>query len=152
MKFSPFALPKDLAEPLVPRVIWLIQHHMAHPTWDLRQVHQFHRYVLKWGAIGYNYWIDFDGTTYRTRGLRRGRHTKGYNECSLGIGYRGDFDKQVMNDAQFQAGVELNQYLLDRFRLPISAIVPHARFGSTTCPGRQFPLQQLIESLRSRYS
>lgn len=76
----------------LPRVEKLVQHHMSHPSWDIDQVHKYHRDSNKWAGIGYNYWIGFDGTIYEARGMHIGAHAgPNWNARSLGIGYQETF-------------------------------------------------------------
>jgi len=42
------------------RVTKLVQHHMYHKSWHIKDVHEFHKNTNGWLGIGYNYWIDFD--------------------------------------------------------------------------------------------
>lgn len=125
-------------------------HHMAHPTWNFNDVHLFHRDTRGWLGIGYNYWIGFDGKIYEGRGMNQGAHVKGHNETLLGIGFQGDYDdlNSSMPDAQFNAGVELIQWL--KAQIPTARVVHgHNHWQSTACPGKHFPLVEMI-SLKKR--
>ena len=127
---------------LIQRVEKLVQHHMAHPTWDIYDVHRYHQ-SKGWIGIGYNYWIAFDGTIYEGRGLHVGAHVEGWNSRTIGIGYQGDFTKQKMTDAQLKAGIELNRWLGLKFGLFVSDIVGHRDLATTTCPGPNFRMDEL---------
>jgi len=124
------------------RVEKLVQHHMAHPTWGVHDVHKYHQ-SKGWVGIGYNYWIDFDGNIYEGRGLNVGAHVEGWNSRTIGIGYQGDFTKQKMTDAQLKAGIELNQYLMTKFGLTSKDIVGHRDLAATSCPGPNFRMDEL---------
>jgi N-acetylmuramoyl-L-alanine amidase len=120
-------------------------HHMAHPTWKFNDVHFFHRDSNGWVGIGYNYWIGFDGTIYEGRGLNQGAHIKGYNDKLIGIGFQGDYDglNSSMPDAQYNAGVELILWL--KAQIPTARVVHgHKHWASTACPGKNFPLVEMI--------
>lgn len=128
------------------RVEKLIQHHMAHPSWDFRDVHEFHRDSRGWAGIGYNYWIGFDGTIYEGRGLHVGAHAgSNWNGRSLGIGYQGHFEEQEMTDEQLEAGAWLNARFIEDFDLSIADIIGHREVSSTACPGSNFKMAELKE-------
>jgi N-acetylmuramoyl-L-alanine amidase len=122
-------------------------HHMAHPTWILEDVHLFHRDSRGWVGIGYNYWIAFDGMITEGRGLNQGAHVKGYNDKLIGIGFQGDYDglNKSMPDAQFNAGMDLINWLQKKIPT-IKEVNGHSRWQSTACPGKHFPLDEMINS------
>jgi hypothetical protein len=116
---------------------------MAHQSWGIQDVHNYHRNGNGWAGIGYNWWISFDGNIYEGRGWNQGAHASGYNATSLGIGFQGDFTKQTMPDAQLKAGIELNNWLMAELGLSTSAIVGHNQVGNTACPGKNFRMTEL---------
>jgi hypothetical protein len=136
-------------------IIKLVQHHMAHPTWTVYDVHNYHRskYVIRedgtkdyWAGIGYNYWIGFDGTIYEGRGRKRGAHAGAeWSGRSLGIGYQGHFNQQEMTDAQLRSGAWLNAILIVEDNLSVDDIIGHGDILSTSCPGKNFRMQELRE-------
>ncbi|XOQ16689.1 MAG: Autolysin [Shouchella clausii] len=121
----------------------IVQHHMAHQTWDIHDVHKFHRDSNGWSGIGYNFWIGFDGTIYQGRGFNVGAHVGGHNSYTLGVGYQGDFTKQKMTDAQLQAGAALNAWLVSECNTKASDIIGHNVLASTACPGKNFRMTEL---------
>lgn len=130
----------------IQRVEKLVQHHMAHPTWDIYDVHRYHQ-SKGWIGIGYNYWIAFDGTIYEARGPHVGAHVEGWNSRTIGIGYQGDFTKQQMTDAQLQAGIQLNYHLMIKHGLTPSDIIGHRDLAATVCPGPNFRLAELRQGV-----
>ena len=131
------------------RVEKLVQHHMAHPSWGIEDVHKAHL-AKGWAGIGYNYWIAFDGTIYEARGPHVGAHVEGWNSRTIGIGYQGDFTKQKMTDAQLKAGIELNHYLMNRYGLTPSDIIGHRDLAATICPGHNFRMDELRNGVAAR--
>ena len=131
------------------RVEKLVQHHMAHPSWSIEDVHKAHL-ARGWAGIGYNYWIAFDGKIYEARGPHVGAHVEGWNSRTIGIGYQGDFTKQKMTDAQLKAGIELNHYLMNRYGLTPSDIIGHRDLAATICPGPNFRLNELRDGVTAR--
>ena len=53
-------------------------HHMAHPTADVKTVESWH-INQGWRAIGYNFWVGFDGTVYEGRGFKLGAGVENEN-------------------------------------------------------------------------
>lgn len=129
--------------PITRPIKWLVQHHMAHPSWDLYDVHEYHKYGRGWFGIGYNYWIGFSGDIYEGRGFHIGGHARGYNEFTLGIGYQGDFMNYGMTNRQLWAGIQLNKYLMKKLGLTVNKIVGHNHLTDTLCPGRNFRMKEL---------
>lgn len=134
-------------KPFTQPVVKLIQHHMAHPTWDIFNVHTYHRNTNKWLGIGYNYFIDFEGQIFEGRGMNIGAHAgANWNGRSLGIGYQGDFTIQQMTDAQLIAGVWLNAKFIKEYGLSIDDIIGHKDISTTQCPGLNFRMQELKDA------
>jgi len=122
----------------------IICHHPAHPTWDINDIHKYHRDGKKWSGIGYNYFVTFDGRVQEARGRNQGAHTLGgWNEKSLGVSFQGDFSKQNMTDAQVASGAELIASLIRNEGLGINDVVGHKVLWNTACPGRNFRMSDL---------
>ena len=139
-RFTPLNLSK---------VTGIALHHMANPTWSVKDTESYHVNTNGWSAIGYNYWIGFDGTIYEGRGLNLGAHVAGANSISIGIGFQGNFQSgtnvalSTMTDSQFNSGVELIEYL--KAKIPsINKVGGHKDFGASSCPGNTFPLDEMI--------
>ncbi len=140
--------------PILEPIEKLLQHHMAQPSWDVYQVHNFHRNRIHWlddttweywDGIGYNYWIGFDGTIYETRGRQYGSHAgANWNGRSIGVGYQGDFTYQEMTDQQVMSGAWLNAKLIIDEGLTKEDIWGHRDVSSTACPGKNFRTEDLL--------
>ena len=121
----------------------LVQHHMAHPSWGVQDVHTFHRDSRSWVGIGYNYWISFDGRIFEGRGDKQGAHAQGHNHRTIGVGYQGNFESQEMTDEQVEAGAQLNAKLIEEYGLTVEDIIGHEDVGDTSCPGVNFRMNEL---------
>lgn len=124
-------------------------HHMAHPTADVKTVEGWH-INQGWRAIGYNFWVGFDGTVYEGRGFKLGAGVENENGHIISIGFQGDYhSKDVkMPDAQFNAGVDIIKYVMEK--VPTAKnLGGHKNFGATSCPGQYFPLAE-FKSLKKR--
>ena len=100
-------------------------------------IHEFHRLVNKWSAVGYHYLIERDGTINEGRNTDTvGAHAKDHNADSLGICLIGNTDIAPPTQGQTDSLLDLLRWLLREFGLPTSAIVGHGELNNTTCPGR----------------
>jgi len=136
---------KYALDPPPSKVVYLVQHHMAHKSWGIHEVHDFHKNSRGWNGIGYNWWIGFDGTIYEGRGFHYGAGVEGHNHDSLHVGYQGDFTQQKMTDAQLASGIALNTWLMEKY--PSAKVVGHKELASTSCPGQYFRMAELIQGL-----
>jgi hypothetical protein len=141
-----FVFRKPLTPLNLNKVIAIAIHHMAHPTWDEQDVHKYHYETNGWDGIGYNYFVRLDGRIVEGRGLNVGAGVKGHNDKIINLGFQGDYDKQKeMPDTQFQAGVWLINHLKNV--LPNDIVVDsHSRWNPTKCPGKNFPLVEMINA------
>ena len=133
---------------LVPRTAntHLIIHHCAGEG-SPESIHSYHR-SLGWVGIAYHYYIRRDGTIYRGRPEQmRGGHTSDWNWCSIGICFEGNFENEIMGEAQKKAGIELAADIVSRY--PNITVGKHSRYGATNCPGRFFPFSEITSPLSS---
>ena len=140
----------EWARPLKPldlsKVTGIALHHMAHVSAGMDEIHQWHL-ARGWKGFAYNYWIDYEGNVYECRGLNSGGGLLDpLNDVIISIGFQGDYDKtQTMPRKQFIAGCELIRYL--RIKIPsISLVAGHKHWQATSCPGKYFPLEEMIET------
>ena len=132
------------AYPLTPRrtTTLLVLHHEAGSGSTAQQIHNYHKNVNGWAGIAYHYYVRKDGTIYRGRPENMiGGHCLGYNSCSIGICFEGNFENETMNQAQISAGWELIQDILRRY--PGITVRRHKDLNQTACPGRNFPFDVL---------
>ena len=118
-------------------------HHMAHPTADVKTVEGRH-INQGWRALGYNFWVGFDGTVYEGRGFNLGAGVENQNGHIISIGFQGDYHSNdvAMPDAQFNAGVDIIKYVMENVPT-IKTIGGHGEFMATACPGKYFPLEEM---------
>lgn len=116
---------------------------------SVNNIHSYHKKVKGWGGIGYHFYIRYSGEIYRGRMLsERGVHTGGNNHNSIGVCLAGNFNiEDVMNrKKQYDSLVHLLKWLLDS-EFSLAKIGFHREFTSTSCPGKNFPTQRLLEDL-----
>ena len=124
-------------------------HHMAHPTADIKTVEGWH-INQGWRALGYNFWVGFDGTVYEGRGFKLGAGVENQNGHIISIGFQGDYHSKEtkMPDAQFNAGIDIIKHVMEK--VPTARFLGgHREFMSTACPGDYFPLEEM-KTLKKR--
>ncbi len=83
-----------------------------------------------------------DGSIYRLRPEAAvGAHASDNNSNSLGICFEGNFETESMTDIQKNAGAELVAYLKNKYG--ISTVQRHKDVGTTSCPGKNFPFNEI---------
>lgn len=100
--------------------------------------------------IGYNYYVRKDGKVYKGRpdNVTSGNCYK-YNEKSLGICFEGNYDvEKTMPKAQFDAGVELIKELRAKYGISNNNINGHKAYYNTACPGKYFPLAEMLKAIK----
>lgn len=100
---------------------------------------QWHVEENGWSDIGYHFFIDLQGVIHPCRPLeRKGAHTKGHNDNSIGICYAGGISNDLAwsdtrNDLQKHALKVLVDYLQLRFP-SIEKISGHNEYSDKECP------------------
>lgn len=142
-------IKEPLQELTLNKVDSIALHHMAHPTADVKTIEAWH-ISQGWRAIGYNYWVAFDGTVYEGRGLHLGAGVANQNGHIISIGFQGDYHSSPvdMPDTQFNAGIDIIHYVMEKVPT-IKNIGGHGDFMATACPGQYFPLQEM-KTLKKR--
>ncbi|MDM5155771.1 peptidoglycan recognition family protein [Bacillus sp. DX1.1] len=135
---------QDELQPLQ-NVTKIIIHHTAKEGWDVYKTHAFHQKVRGWSGIGYNYFIEEDGTVYEGRGLFIGAHAKGHNSETIGICMTGNFDKYDPTSEQVHSLHRLCYTFMQQFSLCVEDILGHRELEGVTktCPGTRFSMQYL---------
>lgn len=130
------------------RVSKIVMHHMAHSTWGLEDVHNFHKNSRGWSGIGYNFWIDKQGNVFLGRGFNQGAHVLNHNSTTLGVGFQGDFTKDKMTDAQVLAGQQVIDYVNNWAGKKLE-VVGHNELQATACPGKNFRMSEVKQPIKS---
>lgn len=119
----------------------VILHHAAAKGVSARDIHRAHL-ARGWSGIAYHYYVRSDGKVYRGRPENTvGGHTRGYNWCSIGICFEGNFEHDIMPQEQKEAGLELIAGIKRRY--PGIRVGGHREYGATACPGKNFPLDEM---------
>lgn len=122
-------------------------HHAAHRSATVDDIHRWHL-QNGWSGFGYHFYITKEGKIYRGRSEGvMGSHAKGYNNVSLGICLQGNFDIENPSKNQLEILSELLKHLCDKYC--ISTIKGHRELKSTSCPGQNFPLTEVKNTVFS---
>lgn len=108
---------------------------------SVETIHNYHK-SKGWAGIGYQYYVRKDGSIYKGRPEdMSGAHCPGVNSTSIGICAEGNFNEETMSEAQKQAIIELIKDIKTRHN--IKWIKGHRDILSTSCPGANFPLEEI---------
>jgi hypothetical protein len=129
----------------------IIIHHIKAITATPEDINKWHLIDNSWnGGFGYNEYIRKDGTVYIGRGDNMGSHCQGHNSTSYGISCEGDYENEIMMPKeQKEALIERIKFNKSRFPKVIG-VFPHSYFGSTSCPGKYFPLAEILKKLETK--
>lgn len=139
----------------------IVIHHSGTAEGTIKGMNEYHLKVRKMeNGLAYHFVIGNgrgmgDGEIYVGNRWRRqinGGHLAqaSLNDTSLGICLVGNFDTTSPTPRQMQSLIALVAALQRRCGLSHSAVVTHQQMSAsgTRCPGKNFPLQSLKESLR----
>lgn len=123
---------------------YIALHHAQAVTCSAYDIDRWHK-NNGWSGIGYHFFVRKDGSIYCGRPLNAlGAHVTGMNDRSIGICAEGDYHNVDTNmpQAQKHAIAELLDYLKTNY-YPNAKIVGHREIGSSDCPGKYYPLEEL---------
>lgn len=121
----------------------IILHHTATSSETVEQIHDYHKNKKGWSGIGYHLYVRKDGSVYRGRPIDTvGAHATGANSDSVGVCFEGNFETETMPDVQKEAGKEAVAYVKQLYG--ISTVQRHKDVGSTSCPGKNFPFDEIV--------
>ncbi len=122
----------------------IVVHHAAAKISTCHDIHSWHL-SKNWAGIGYHFLVRKDGSVYRGRPEDTvGAHAYGANSISIGICFEGNFETEAMPDAQLASGKALIACLLSKYGLSTASVVPHSSINATACPGKNFPLSEML--------
>ena len=125
----------------------LIIHHTASHDVDAHQIHGWHL-DRGWNGIGYHLVIRMDGSVERGRPIDTvGAHAQGHNSDSIGIALTGMLQNTPPTEVQINALVDVTKDIFSQFgELEIGG---HRDYGTTTCPGDMFPMEEYKGMVKS---
>ena len=65
-------------------------------------------------------------------------HCSGYNTCSIGVCFEGNFEYEYMEQTQINSGIDIVNYLKNTYNL--SNVGKHNDYNATDCPRSKFSI------------
>lgn len=122
---------------------YIVLHHAAVSICDIDDIQGWHL-AKGWAGIGYHFFVRKDGSVYRGRPIEAvGAHCLGWNSNSIGVCAEGNFQTDTMPNVQRNAILELIEYLKRIY--PGVVVNGHRELDATSCPGQNYPLEELKE-------
>lgn len=120
----------------------IIIHHTHNPNLTTLTTHLQHQERNKWAGIGYNYFIEMDGTVVEGRGMYIGAHAKNHNFEAIGIALAGNFDESIPSKEQMEELIELCVYFMKKYDIESKRVIGHRELEEVTktCPGVNFDM------------
>lgn len=118
----------------------VVIHHIAHTTWGFDETRSYHINERGWKDIGYNFFVEKDGTIKVGRGFEQGAHVSGHNHELLGYGFAGNFEVSPPTKAQYHSAAKHIALLLAKYGLTEDDITKHSDYSNTLCPGKFFDM------------
>jgi len=118
-------------------------------------IRRYHKFNLRWSDIGYHAGIEFVKEAiecfYGRPVTKRGAHTIGANNDSLGFCFVGNFDLEAPSHQLLYIAAErvLAPWMIT-YGIQIENVFPHRAFAPhKSCPGEMFDMEQLKDILKS---
>ena len=145
----------------VPLRAWkyIVLHHTATQSGSVASIDASHRNRRDvagnpWRGIGYHFLIGNgsgmpDGAiapTFRWNEQATGAHAgiREFNEHGIGICLVGNFEAHAPTKAQIEAATGLVKKLRETFNMKPDQVLRHGDLKSTACPGKKFPLAEIL--------
>ncbi len=142
---------------------FVVIHHSATTSGSVESIHREHRSRRDrsgnpWLGIGYHFVIGngmgmSDGQispTFRWKQQIHGAHSGSlrYNDRGVGICLIGNFEESSPSPAQLEAVTALIRHIARRYQISSRGIIGHKNVRATACPGRHFPLTDVVEKVK----
>jgi hypothetical protein len=143
----------------------IVLHHSATSGGSVESIDAVHRRQTDaagkpWLGIGYHFVVGngrsmADGEiqpTFRWQQQLTGAHAgkRDENERGIGICLIGNFDETHPTARQLEAVQNLVKTLSARYAIPRQRVLRHQDVGSTRCPGRLFPWEQVVAGVADK--
>lgn len=132
-------------------------HHTAEPSkasfkglQTIESISRYHTETRGWSDIGYHLIITPEGTIWAGRDLNRDPASiANNNPGAIALALIGNFDKEILEEPQKTAILELTKFLLITFQLEAQkSIVFHNDKSVTACPGKNIKKEEFLSWLK----
>lgn len=128
----------------------IILHHADSSRCSVEDIDRWHK-ARGWCKIGYHFFVNKKGEIYRGREESSvGAHAYGSNYESIGICAEGKYMSEKMPEEQQKAIIELINYLKNKYHINI--VQKHKDVCDTSCPGDNYPFNEIINSKIIKYN
>lgn len=127
----------------------IIIHHTHNPNLNTFTTHIQHQERNKWAGIGYNYFIEGDGSIVEGRGMYIGAHAKNHNFEAIGIALAGNFDEGLPSEKQMKELTDLCIYFMKIYDIEPKRVIGHRELEGVTktCPGLNFDMDSFRNNI-----
>jgi hypothetical protein len=155
----PYSIQKELNQFKIRPWKYIVIHHSASDYGDAASIGKYHKINRGWvNGLGYDFVIG-NGSGSRDGqievGNRWNRQIDGahagnpeYNKYGIGICLVGNFENDYPTNPQISSLLYLINYLQKRCNIHKDNIIVHKTFRQTACPGRNFPYNKVMASLK----
>lgn len=138
---------------------YVVIHHSATDSGDAASIGEYHKDKKGWvNGLGYHFLIG-NGNGARDGQIEVGNRWDSqidgahagkdeYNKRGVGICLIGNFENDYPTSSQISSLTYLINYLQERCNIPRNQVIMHRAFRKTACPGRHFPYNKVMASLR----
>ena len=138
---------------------YVVIHHSASDSGNAASIGKYHRDEKGWvNGLGYHFLIG-NGNGSRDGQIEVGNRwddqidgahagNDKYNKHGVGICLVGNFENDDPTSLQISSLTYLINYLQERCNIPRNQVILHKTFRKTACPGRHFPYNKVMASLR----
>lgn len=130
-------------------VTHLVYHSEESPVGAEQTYEEVDRYHRRkgWDGYAYHFRVTRAGLVQTGRSLtKQGAHTRGLNECSIGIALTGHGDLQPPSRAQFESAVDLGARLARIYDISIENVIGHREINHLVDDGRLDSQYRTIKS------
>jgi hypothetical protein len=138
---------------------YIVIHHSASDSGNAASIGKYHKNERGWiNGLGYHFLIG-NGNGSRDGQIEVGNRwdeqidgahagNGEYNKHGVGICLVGNFENDYPTSSQISSLTYLINYLQKRCNIPRNQVIMHRTFRETACPGRHFPYNKVMVSLR----
>jgi hypothetical protein len=138
---------------------YIVIHHSASDSGNAASIGKYHKNERGWvNGLGYHFLIG-NGNGSRDGQIEVGNRWDDqidgahagngeYNKHGVGICLVGNFENDYPTSSQISSLTYLINYLQKRCNIPRNQVIMHRTFRETACPGRHFPYNKVMVSLR----
>lgn len=133
----------------------IVIHHTGNDN-DIHANTDYHMDKLAWNYLGYGFYVA-NGIPLMVRGYKyMNAAVSSHNDHTVSIAVQGNYDKDKVSDEDIEAVQECIYEILEHCP-NVKYLMGHGEFGTTSCPGDNFPMNKLtldkpVETVDNKYA